>query len=488
MSILVVVNNPSDWPLDIPEVEVVPARQYLANPEYSRRDGTILFNMCRSYRYQSLGYYVSLLGAARGHRPHPSISTILDMRLVSVVRAASDDLEEIIQKRLKPIQSSKFTLSIYFGRNFARRYEDLSLQLFRFFQCPFLRAEFRKDAEEDYWELERVRPIGANDVPAEHRSFVVEAAQAYFSKPIFHTRRKKAPRFDLAILWNPDDEEPPSDERALRKFEKAGKRLGIEVERIEKDDFGRLAEFDALFIRETTAVNHHTFRFARSGTAEGLVVLDDPESILRCTNKVYLAELLERHKIAAPKTVVVHRDNVDEVSKLIGLPCILKRPDSSFSQGVIKVTDDESLHRECKEMLEKSDLIIAQEFLPTDFDWRVGILDRKPLFVCKYFMAPQHWQIIKNEKEGGRSYGKSENIPVHQAPRKVLRTALRAAGLIGDGLYGVDLKTHGSQCYVIEINDNPSIESGVEDRVLKDDLYIQIMDVFLRRIEARARG
>lgn len=485
MSILVVVNNPNDWPLEIPEVEVVPARQYLADPAFSQRDGTILFNLCRSYRYQSLGYYVSLLGAARGHRPHPSVSTVLDMRLVSVVRAASDDLEELIQRRLKPIQSSRFTLSIYFGRNTAKRYDDLSLQLFRLFQSPFLRAEFRKDEEEDYWELERIRPIGANDVPAEHRPFVVEAARAYFSRPRFASRRRKAPRFDLAMLWNPDEEEPPSDERALRKFEKAAKKLGIGVERIVKDDFGRLAEFDALFIRETTAVNHHTFRFARSGTAEGLVVIDDPESILRCTNKVYLAELLDRHRIAAPKTIVVHRDNVDELAERIGLPCILKKPDSSFSQGVIKVSDEEALQRECRAMIEKSDLIIAQEFLPTEYDWRVGILDHEPLYVCKYYMAPQHWQIIKNEKEGGRSYGRTENVPVEKAPPKVLRTALRAAALIGDGLYGVDLKTSGSKCYVIEVNDNPSLEGGIEDGVLKDELYLRIMRVFLKRIEAR---
>jgi glutathione synthase/RimK-type ligase-like ATP-grasp enzyme len=152
---------------------------------------------------------------------------------------------------------------------------------------------------------------------------------------------------------------------------------------------------------------------------------------------------------------------------------------------VIKVTDEASLQRECRAMLEKSDLIIAQEFLPTEFDWRVGIIDREPLYVCKYFMAPKHWQIIKNEKEGGRSYGRSENVAVEDAPPKVLRTALRAAGLIGDGLYGVDLKTSGSNCYVIEVNDNPSIEAGLEDGVLKDELYTRIMKVFLKRIEAR---
>ncbi len=61
----------------------------------------------------------------------------------------------------------------------------------------------------------------------------------------------------------------------------------IETEFITKTDVGRLAEFDALFIRATTAVNHYTYRMAQKATALGLVVVDDTESILRCTNKVF---------------------------------------------------------------------------------------------------------------------------------------------------------------------------------------------------------
>jgi hypothetical protein len=34
MSILIVVNNPRDWPLAIPDVTVVPARAYLSDPAY----------------------------------------------------------------------------------------------------------------------------------------------------------------------------------------------------------------------------------------------------------------------------------------------------------------------------------------------------------------------------------------------------------------------------------------------------------------------
>lgn len=84
------------------------------------------------------------------------------------------------------------------------------------------------------------------------------------------------------------------------------------------------------FIRDTTAVNHHTFRFSRRAQAEGLVVIDDAESILKCANKVYLAELLRRpDRIPAPETIIIHRGNWERVPATLGLPFILKQPDSS---------------------------------------------------------------------------------------------------------------------------------------------------------------
>jgi glutathione synthase/RimK-type ligase-like ATP-grasp enzyme len=99
-------------------------------------------------------------------------------------------------------------------------------------------------------------------------------------------------------------------------------------------------------------------------------------------------------------------------------------------------------------------------------------------------MARRHWQII-NRNGDVPDEGKHETLPVELAPSAVVSAALRAANLVGNGLYGVDLKQVGRQCYVIEVNDNPSIESGVEDKVLKDELYGRIMSVFLRRIERR---
>ena len=69
-----------------------------------------------------------------------------------------------------------------------------------------------------------------------------------------------------------------------------------------------------------------------------------------------------------------------------------------------------------------------------------------------------------------------------------MRAALKAANLIGDGLYGVDVKQSNDKFYVIEVNDNPNIDAGVEDEILRDELYRRIMDVFLARIEQHKAG
>src|SRR5690606_17782574 len=117
-------------------------------------------------------------------------------------------------------------------------------------------------------------------------------------------KAKKKYRYDLAILHNPEEPLPPSDKKALANFIKAGKDNDVLVELIEKKDYDRIAEFDALFIRETTALNHHTYKFAKKAESEGVVCIDDSMSILRCTNKIYMHNLLNSNNINAPKTIV----------------------------------------------------------------------------------------------------------------------------------------------------------------------------------------
>jgi glutathione synthase/RimK-type ligase-like ATP-grasp enzyme len=485
MQILIVVNNTAEWPFEIQGVEVVDARSYLTKPEYGETRGAKVLNLCRSYRYQTLGYYVTLLATARGHKPLPNIMSLQDLKSQTVVRFVSDDLDELIQKSLAPIESEKFTLSIYFGRNLARRYDRLSLHLFNLFQAPLLRAQFVNNGK---WQLRSIDPVPVDEIPDQHKQFVFNVAQEHFAGKRTSVPKRERAKYDMALLVNPEEQLRPSNEKALQRFTKAAESRGFDVERIGRDDYARLAEFDALFIRETTAVSHHTYRFARRAAIEGLVVMDDPESILKCSNKVYLAELLARQKIPMPKSLVVHKDNIEQVGEELGFPCILKQPDAAFSQGVVKIENDDDLANCAELFLTKSELLIAQEFLPTTFDWRIGVIDRQPLYACRYHMVDKHWQITKKDDGGERHYGRVETLAVQQVPRHVIKTALRAANSIGDGLYGVDVKQVGRQSFIIEVNDNPNIDHGYEDGFLKDELYERIMDVFLERIEQRKSG
>ena len=486
MANLIVVNNPRDWTFQIPGVELVSARSYLTDETYSQMRQARVFNLCKSYRYQSIGYYVSLLASARGHKPLPNITTIQDLKSQALIRIVDDELDELIQNSLAPIQSNAFTLSIYFGKNFAKRYDRLALHLYNLFPAPLLRAEFVRAKEE--WHLDNIDPVSTGEVPREHHTFLVDVATEHFAGRRVGTLKRRAMRYDVAVLWDPAEEEGPSNEKAIKRFVAAGERLGLDLDLITRDDYGRLAEFDSLFIRETTNVNHHTYRFARRAAAEGLVVVDDPESILKCSNKVYLAELLDHHNIPTPKTCLVHRDNLEAAFVEIGVPCVLKQPDSAFSQGVIRTDTQYQFFTEATRMLAKSDLVVSQEYVPTDFDWRVGIFDHKPLFVCKYYMARSHWQVIKRDSVGRKKEGRFETLPVELAPRQVVRTALKAANLIGDGLYGVDIKQINGSCFVMEINDNPNVDAGIEDLVVKEALYDRIMEVFLKRILTSKNG
>ena len=481
MKILIVVDREKDWPLHIPNVEVVSAKKYLCDLRYNELKRTRLFNLCKSSRYQSVGYYVSLLGEARGHRPKPDITALQDLKLKSVVKVLSEDFDNLLQSHLKELKSDTFTLSIYFGRNLAKRYDRLCKQLFNQFQFPLLRVEF---SHEKRWLIRSINTIALSDVPKSHLDFLMEAASDYFTHQKSSTYRRQQYRYDLAILVNDEEKEKPSNALAIKRFAKAAEKLGMSATLIGKNDYASLAEYDALFIRETTSVTHHTYRFARRAVAEGLVVMDDPVSIVRCTNKVYLAELLAKYKMPTPKTLIIHKDNIREVIPTLGLPVVLKQPDSSFSQGVTKVDNEHDLHTHINKLLQNSELIVAQAFTRTDYDWRIGICDRQPLFACKYYMARSHWQIVKRSADGKKSFeGDAETFDIQQVPKVVLNTALKAANLIGDGLYGVDIKFDGKKCYVIEVNDNPSIDAGVEDAVLKNRLYETIMSIFLKRIE-----
>ncbi|HCD51454.1 MAG TPA: RimK family alpha-L-glutamate ligase [Balneolaceae bacterium] len=480
VSYVVVVNDPDEWRLTTNNARLISATDYVSDHEAYSKQNLRVFNLCYSYKYQSMGYYVSLLANAREHKVIPSVATLRDTKDQRIIHALADDLKEWIQRTLLKVEEEHFQLNIYFGECRIPAMNKMAQKMFQLFELPFFTVHLVKNGE---WRIHKIDALSLKKTPPQDFEFIQESTDKFLSQQRFHRAKMKNYEYDLAILVNTEEVNPPSDKNALQLFKKAANETGFYVEEINKKDQNRLSEFDALFIRETTNVNNYTYQFSRKAYAEGLVVIDDPWSVLKCSNKIYLHERLRNNGIPVPETFILYKSkkNDKRISSLT-YPVILKQPDSAFSLGVLKVENESELKQELKKLFQISDLIVAQEFSPTDFDWRIGVLDNQPLFACKYYMSSGHWQIYNWNKEGDPS-GESETIAISEVPKKVLSTALKAASLMGDGLYGVDLKEINGRIVVIEVNDNPNIDHGIEDLVEGFDLYLKVMRFIKTRIE-----
>ncbi|WP_435413975.1 RimK family protein [Polaribacter aestuariivivens] len=481
MNKYIVVNQPEKWKFSIDNIIVISSQEYLTNSTFSLIKKARIFNLCKDYTYQTKGYYVSLLAEARGHLAIPTIKNLVDLNDLKLVKIVSEDFDDVIQQSLKNIKSREFTLSIYFGQNVAQKYKELSSLFYKHFQVPFLRVKFSFNTK---WNIQSIKAISESEIPAEHLESVHEFANQYFSKKRYDTPKLTKSDFDLAILVNPNDAAPPSNSKALRKFVDIAEKMNIYAEIITPKDLSRLTSFDALFIRQSTEVNNEAYAFARKAQQEDIAIIDYPDAILKCCNKVYMAEALNNANIATPKTIIVHKDNRNEVITQVGLPCVLKAPDSTFSFGVKKAKTEEEYTTLVDEMLKESDLIIAQEFCPSDYDWRIGIIDDEVFYACKYYMAKGHWQIYNwKAKKKKEQDGESDCLPIEKVPKKVIQMALKSAKLIGKGLYGIDIKVVKNKPMVIEINDNPNIDFGVEDEYYGDLIYTKILSALKTRLQ-----
>lgn len=478
-TIVVVDDSSSD--LSSVAAEVITFERYLADYPKKGEPKTRIINLCDTEHYLSRGYYCSLLAEARRHKVLPSVSTINDLRAFGSESIAFTSLGKLSLDASTPEECL-----VFFGDANVPELTTLGRRIFDRYPAPILRVRFENRNGAHSIAVER---LALSQLDADQcRAFL--GALEKFTQDVWRAPVSRGRlRWDLAILVNPDEPTPPSDREALQRFVKAAAKVGINAQTITANESAQILQFDGLFIRETTAIDHHTYRMARRAEREGLVVIDDPTSILRCCNKVYLHDAFTYQGVPSLKTEVViacSEDELDRLESVFTYPMVIKLPESSFSKGVFKVRDRQELQTRISELLKQTALLLVQEYLFTEFDWRIGVLGGRAIYACRYHMARNHWQIY-NHGAKRFSSGGYDTLPTFEAPKAVLDAALKAAKMIGNGLYGVDIKQKDKQVYVIEVNDNPSIDCGVEDEYLGAELYMQIMSEFAMRLEKRGR-
>jgi glutathione synthase/RimK-type ligase-like ATP-grasp enzyme len=273
----------------------------------------------------------------------------------------------------------------------------------------------------------------------------------------------------------------PREEAALENFKYAAEKAGQEFHYLFREDISDIPQYDAVFIRATTDPLFTSYIVSKTAWELGLKVIDDPESITICANKIHQYSLFEKYDVPRIPTVFLnkeelHHKKISEVFEELGKPVVIKAPYTSFSRYVEKAACETSFRDVAKRFFKKSDVLAVQKFTPTAFDWRIGVLNNEVLYVCKYMIPKGRWK--HGAKLRGKptfTWGRTVALKKDSISKRLREVALKSCSVVGKGLYGVDLKEVDNDYVVVEVNDNPSIYSGYED--LKDkDLYAKIIN------------
>jgi len=273
----------------------------------------------------------------------------------------------------------------------------------------------------------------------------------------------------------------PKEARALQNFKTAAEQMGHGFNFLFRENLLDIPKYDAVFIRATTDPLYTAYIISRTAWEHGLSVIDDPKSIQICGNKIHLYALFEKYNIPHIPTLFLNKDELHhkrilEIFKIFGRPVVVKAPYTSFSKYVEKVACETSFREVAKRFFRKSDSLAIQKFVPTAFDWRVGVLNNEVLYVCKYMVPKGRWKHgVKRRGKPSFIWGRTITLKRENAPVKLKETALKACQVVGHGLYGVDIKEVGGNYLVVEVNDNPSIYAGHED-LRNKDLYGKIIE------------
>jgi len=261
---------------------------------------------------------------------------------------------------------------------------------------------------------------------------------------------------------------------ALIRCRDVAEGMGHDVDFIFPVDIHKIPAVDALFIRARTDPMNVTYVAARMASFYNIPVIDDPRSIQICSDKVNMYSHLDKKHISMPKTIFLSKhdltvERVMDIFDDLGSPLIVKEPSTSFSLRVEKVQDSAEFFRVARRFIKLSDWIVVQQYVESTYDWRVGVLGGRLLYVCKYTIPSDTFK-IQASVNGHLVYCGVESVTPDKVPPHVIRLGIDAANAIGTGLYGVDIKNNNEDAYVIEVNDNPSIESG------EDDCYPHVFD------------
>jgi len=211
---------------------------------------------------------------------------------------------------------------------------------------------------------------------------------------------------------------------------------------------------------------------------QGVYSALQPEALMRARNKFSCLQVLSKHQIPIPKTIISAAGlSGKDIFDILGSPpYIIKLLESTHGNGVLKVNSVPNAAALLGQFLQANKRIIIQEYIKESKgeDIRVFIVGNKIVASMRRVPAPGEFR--SNLHRGGIGF----NVNLSETERKV---SLRAAQLMGLSIAGVDILRSSRGPRVIEVNASPGLE-GIE-RVTRVDVSGKIIEFMEGNVNAK---
>ena len=243
MSTYVIVEEPGDWPCHADYL--LTARTYLQHGLPTTGGRPRIINLCRSLEHLGAGYYCSLLAQARGHHCLPGLQAISRLQ----PQQPPAKLWRKLQGWLAQQSEDRIRVRAIFGQCEQSELAGLARYYYGLSQLPLQELTLKRGRHG--WSVRQQESLSPLALSPSEKALMVQHAQALVGTG---DEEQTAPRYQLAILVDPNDGRASSDALALERFIKAAAAQGIQAEILPPSAIERLPEFDTLWLRAETAV------------------------------------------------------------------------------------------------------------------------------------------------------------------------------------------------------------------------------------------
>ncbi len=223
-----------------------------------------------------------------------------------------------------------------------------------------------------------------------------------------------------------------------------------------------LEDFDAVIPRIGASVTFYGTAVVRQFEMMGVYPLNESVAITRSRDKLRSMQLLARKGIGLPVTGFAH--NPDDVEDLIeavgGAPLVIKLLEGTQGIGVVLAETKKAAESVIQAFMGLKANIMIQEFIK-----EAGGSDIRCLVVGGKVIAAMKRQGPEGEFRSNLHRGGSASL-IRLTPEE-RSTAVRAAGIMGLNICGVDILRSNHGPVVMEVNSSPGLE-GIETATSKD--------------------